>query len=254
MKNKATFIFLQWLSGSFTKPEWSFWTTQFRIKKRVIVVFGIGIMTGCTYHPTEKRLTQFKNNDGRLLESFYKINDDTIEFRRILRRDSGFLVQSGQVFFGKHTLTHQRLKSVRKFKKEETTVDSLRSFYEGQGFVTKMTPATDVMFIQIIPDSTMGTFDVLRFLNFRQKVEEQIDEALVSKNLGEWFAGDMGAGANMLFYITDWRKANEVVMEVLKQENLLDHVLIAKQIGITDTDWSYEVVYPLEYEGPFSTM
>ena len=72
--------------------------------------------------------------------------------------------------------------------------------------------------------------------------------------MGEWFAGDMGAGANMLFFITDWDKANEAVMEILREENLLDHVLITKRIGISEDDWKYEVVYPLEYEGVFNQM
>ena len=117
-----------------------------------------------------------------------------------------------------------------------------------------MTTEKDVMFIQIIPDSTMGTFDQLRFLNFRQEIEGQIDEALHRKNLGEWFTGDIGAGANMLFFITDWDKANETVMKILEQENLLDHVLIAKRIGTSEADWNYEVVYPLEYEGIFNQM
>lgn len=224
------------------------------MKQLIIIVFGFSILTDCTYRPREKRLTQFQNNDGRILKSFYKINRDTIEFKRILIKDSRLIVQAGQVFLGEYALTHQRFRSVEKFKNEKANLDSLEASFYNQGLVTKMSTEKDVMFIQIIPDSTMGTFDVLRFLNFRQKIEEQIDEALKRKNLGEWFAGDMGVGANMLFFITDWDKANEAVMEILKQENLLDHVLITKRIGTSEDDWNYEVVYPLEYEGIFNQM
>jgi hypothetical protein len=182
------------------------------------------------------------------------MNKDTIEFRRILTNDSGLILQTGQVFLGEYALTHQRFKGVKELKNEKATLDSLEVSFVNQEFATKMTTEKDVMFIQIIPDSTMGTVDQLRFLNFRQEIEQQIDEALQSKNLGEWFAGDMGAGANMLFFITDWAKANETVMEILEQENLLDHVLITKRIGTSEADWNYEVVYPLEYEGIFNQM
>jgi hypothetical protein len=159
------------------------------------------------------------------------MNDDTIEFRRILTKDSRLVVQAGQVFLGEYALTHQRFRHTEEFENRKSILDSLEASFITQGHVTKMSTEKDVMFIQIIPDSTMGTFDALRFLNFRQDIEEEIDEALQSRNLGEWFAGDMGAGANMLFFIADWNKANGTVMEILKQENLLDHVLITKRMG-----------------------
>ena len=96
--------------------------------------------------------------------------------------------------------------------------------------------------------------DALGFLNLRQKIEGQIDEKLQINNLGEWFAGDLGAGANMLFFIDDWDKSMGTVIEVLRKENLLDHVLIAKRIMTSAEDWSYEIVYPIEYEGVFNQM
>lgn len=232
-----------------------FCVIQFQTMKWIIIiVFGFSILTGCTYHPNEKRLTQFKNNENRILKSFYKMNKDTIEFRRIITNDSELILQTGQVFLGDYALTHQRFKSVTEFKNEKTILDSLEAFFNDQGLVTRLTTEKDIMFIQIVPDSTMGTFDQLRFLNFRQEIEEQIDKTLKSKNLGEWFAGDMGAGANMLFFITDWDKANEVVVELLKKKNLLDHVLITKRIGTSKDDWNYEVIYPLEFEGIFNQM
>lgn len=218
------------------------------------ILFGSCILTGCTYHPKEKRLTQFKNNENRILRSFYKTNKDTIEFIRVLTGDSGLTMQTGQVFLGEYALTHQRFKSVKEFGNEKRILDSLEALFNNQGFVTKMSTEKDVMFIQIIPDSAMGSFDQVRFLNLRHKIEGQIDEALRGESLGEWFAGDMGAGANMLFFINDWDKANEVVLEILRQENLLDHVLITKQVRTSEEDWNYEVVYPLEYEGVFNQM
>lgn len=133
-------------------------------------------------------------------------------------------------------------------------MDSLTVLFAGEGFLARMTDDKDVMFIQIVPDSTMGTLKSLGFLNLRQEVEGKIDDRLQNENLGGWFAGDMGAGGNMLFYISDWNNATKAVLKVLKDEDLLDHVLIAKRIMTAEDDWNYEVVYPIGYEGVFNQM
>jgi hypothetical protein len=52
----------------------------------------------------------------------------------------------------------------------------------------------------------------------------------------------------------DHALTHQAVTEVLKEEDLLDHVLIAKRIMTTKEDWSYEVVFPTEYEGVFNQM
>jgi hypothetical protein len=148
-------------------------------------------------------------------------------------------------------MSHQKFTEIIHLKIEDQIIDSLTNRFLNDGFVSKITAERDVMFIQIAPDSTMGNIDALRFLNLRQVIEDIIDERLQSKNYGEWFAGDMGAGGNMLFFINDWEKANEIVMEVLQEEDLIDHVLIAKRIFTSNDDWNYEIVYPLEYEGVF---
>ena len=214
----------------------------------------LGFQTNCTYRPKEKRLTQFKNNDGKILTSFYRQNNDTIEFKRIVAYTSSITVQSGQIFLGEYALTHQRFKTAEKFNHDSRTIDSLTSQIVNEGLVTTLLEEREVMFIQIVPDSTMDNLDALGFLNLRQKIEGQIDEKLQINNLGEWFAGDLGAGANMLFFIDDWDKSMGTVIEVLRKENLLDHVLIAKRIMTSAEDWSYEIVYPIEYEGVFNPL
>jgi hypothetical protein len=143
---------------------------------------------------------------------------------------------------------------VGRFNYDLKIVDSLTNVFLNEGHKLKLGEERDVMFIQIIPDSTMGNMESLGFLNLRQDIEGRIDERLKSKNLGEWFAGDMGAGGNMLFFIDDWDNASETVTEILREENLIDHVLIAKRINTKTDDWNYEIVYPLEYEGIFNQM
>jgi hypothetical protein len=206
------------------------------------------------YRPKEKRLTEFSNNRGRIIKSFYKKDNDTINFQRILINDTDLMLQTGQIFVGEYALTHQRLKNVRHFNNDEKIIDSLTSYFLNEGHKSKLGDDRDVMFIQIVPDSTMGNIESLGFLNLRQDIEERIDERLKKKNLGEWFAGDMGAGGNMLFFINDWDNATKTVNEVLLEENLIEHVLIAKRIMTAKDDWNYEIVYPLEYEGVFNQM
>jgi hypothetical protein len=224
------------------------------MKYIIITVLGLGILTSCTYRPKEKRLTKFQGDDSRILQSFYKKTTDTIEFKKILSNGTTFKVQSGQIFLGDYALIHQRFRAVQQLDGNDDILNSLRSQFKGDGFAERILNDRDVMFVQIIPDSAMDNTDVLGFLNFRLDIEERIDERLQSKNLGEWFAGDMGAGGNMLFFVDDWNKSMEAVSEVLNEENLMDHVLIAKRIMTTKEDWSYEVVFPTEYQGVFNQM
>lgn len=100
----------------------------------------------------------------------------------------------------------------------------------------------------------MSNLEALGFLNFRQEIEGKIDLALKQNNQGEWFAGDMGAGGNMLFFIDNWEQAIKTVKNELSNEDLLDHVLITKRLSIAPDDWTYEIVFPVEYHGVFNQM
>jgi len=216
----------------------------------------LGIITcfGCTYRPKQKLLGESKNNDKLILRTFYKMPNDTIEFRRILASDSEIVLQNGQIYPDEYDLTHQRFGRVTKFKRISKIIDSLSMLYEKEAWATKLGNDRDVMFIQIVPDSAMSNLESFGFVDLRQSVEDKIDEALKRGHLGEWFAGDMGAGGNMLFFIDDWDSATELVLEVLNDEGLLDHVLVTKRIMTGENDWNYEIVYPVEFEGVFNSM
>ncbi|AHM59271.1 hypothetical protein D770_05020 [Flammeovirgaceae bacterium 311] len=224
------------------------------MKHLVFIIIGISLLPACTYRPKEKRLSQFVSDYSRIQKSFYKMNGDTIEFKRILAGDKELILQEGHVFLGDYALTHQKFKSITKYRNEVRVSDSLTNTFINQGLSPKMVDQREVMFIQLIPDSAMGNLEFLGFMNLRQEIEEKIDARLRAKDLGEWFAGDMGAGGNMLFFIDDWDSATEITLEVLREEALLDHVLIAKRILTAKDDWNYEIVYPLTYEGIFNQM
>lgn len=220
----------------------------------MIAIAVLSILSDCTYRPKEKRLAKFMNTNYQILESYYKKTGDTIAFERFLSNGPTLTIQSGEIFSGNYALIQQRFNSVLNIPKSDNTLDSLRTQFKTDGFTAKLTDNRDVMFVQIIPDTAMSNMDALGFLNLRQDIEGKIDNKLQNSNLGEWFAGDMGAGGNMLFYIDNWQASMKIVNEILKDEELLDHVLIAKQVMATDEDWIYEVVYPAEYQGVFNPM
>jgi hypothetical protein len=227
------------------------------MKYLFVTVFGLSLLAACTYRPKEKRLAIFKNGNNRVVESFYKKTSDTIEFKRILSdvsNETTLKIQSGRISLDKDFIMHQEFSSAQQVANSVNALDSLRTLFKANGFAEKLFDDRDVMFVQIVPDSAMDKQDTLGFINLRHDIEEKIDARLKTNNLGEWFAGDIGAGANMLFFIDDWTPSMEIVIEVLKEEELLDHVLITKRIMTAKDDWNYEVVYPTEYQGVFNQM
>ena len=221
--------------------------------KYVLITFlSIGL-SACTHQPKE-RPAKSTNEGNQILESFYKKTNDTIVFKRILTDGTTSKIQSGYIFLDDDALTHQNFSSVQRLPNAATILDSLRTQFKADGFAERIFKDRDVMFIQIMPDSTMNENDVSGFINLRHDIEEKIDEKLKTSNLGEWFAGDMGAGANMLFFVDDWNASMEIVMEVLKEEKLLDRVLITKRIATAKDEWNYEIVYPTEYQGIFNEI
>jgi hypothetical protein len=107
------------------------------------------------------------------------------------------------------------------------------------------------MFIQLRPKNEND----LEVLDLRQKIETKLESVLSNNGIGEWVAGDLGpGGANMLFEVTDWNKAFQLVIEQLNTEGLINNCLISKRLYTADTDWNYEIVYPVDFQGIFNQM
>jgi hypothetical protein len=110
----------------------------------------------------------------------------------------------------------------------------------------------NVLFVQIQPN---GFKNELEVLDKRQEIENDIDDALKSKNVGEWFAGDNGpGGGNMLFTITDTNQATKIVLDILSKNHLEKNTVIGKRVMTDKEDWFYEVIYPEKFTGKFNTM
>ncbi|WP_157491440.1 hypothetical protein [Flammeovirga sp. SJP92] len=218
--------------------------------KNLLSIFLITVIIGCSYKPNEKRLLNFQNHNAEILTSLYRIDTDTLQIARIISNDGKQLLKLGKIWMGDYAITHQEFISTTEIKNK----DSIQKAYKRDGYTHQLMNERDVMFIQIVPDSGMSEIEAFGFLNFRQEMEDKIDLALKQKHQGEWFAGDMGAGGNMLFFIDNWEQAIKTVKNELANEDLLDHVLITKRLNTAPDDWTYEVVFPVEYEGVFNQM
>lgn len=221
------------------------------MKTNLILLVAV-ITASCNYKPEQKRLSEFQDHEAKILASLYKLQNDTLQFLRALDSGGDIKLKFGKIWIGDYAIIHQTFDSTIITSNKE--IEEFVSNYKQAGFSNQLSNERDVMFIQIVPDSTMTSLQALGFLNYRQEVEEIIDEALIKNRSGEWFAGDMGAGGNMLFFIDDWELAIETVIEELEKEKLLDHVLIARRHNTDVDDWIYEVVFPVEFEGVFNQM
>ena len=58
----------------------------------------------------------------------------------------------------------------------------------------------------------------------------------------------------MLFTVEDFDKSMDLILEVLRQNELDDKVRIGRRVRIDKNDWFYEVIHPKKYSGDFNTM
>ena len=143
-----------------------------------------------------------------------------------------------QKFISSEQLTQQQL---------DTKKTELQSNYNWSPF-----RGNDVLFVQIQPTSFKNEMELL---DKRQEIETKLSDALEKKNLGEWFAGDVGpGGGNMLYTINNIEQALQTTLVLLQQNRLDKNVLIGRRVKVNNDDWFYEVIYPPKYSGNFNTM
>ena len=95
--------------------------------------------------------------------------------------------------------------------------------------------------------------DILKALDIRHNLENEIDEVLKLKNLGEWIAGDMGpGGANMEYRIkSSPNEAIKTILDILVKEGLENECVIATDIDFLSGKWTYKILYPKGYNRKF---
>jgi hypothetical protein len=184
-------------------------------------VFSLYRKTESVFHVARALTTGNDNFDLHL----YEVNTSTAEGAK-------------QSFVSVEHLTRQQLDS----RKSE-----LQSSYNWTPF-----KGNEVLFVQIQPT---GFKNETELLDKRQDIETKLSDALEKKKLGEWFAGDLGpGGGNMLYTVTDIDKSLDIILAVLKQNNLDKNALIGRRVLVAEGDWFYEVIYPTKFSGDFNTM
>ncbi len=201
----------------------------------------------------------FKNKESVLVSliptptdifTLYKKTEKQVQIARVVTLDEAvFDLYVYEIDISVPEGTKQRFVSAQHLNKQELDQkkDALLKTHNWTPFKSQ-----DVLFVQIQPE---GFKNETQLLNKRQKIEAKIDRALGSKNLGEWFAGDIGpGGANMLYTVSGIDASMQVILGVLSQNNLNNNVLIGRRVMTNADDWFYEVIYPLDYSGDFNTM
>jgi hypothetical protein len=181
--------------------------------------------------------------------SFYKNDSDTIEFVRIVKDSSNVRQITGTISFDSNYNTCQKIIQIKNIQTNE--MEKIESELLEKGYRSKFDNKKNLMFIQIRPKD----LNDLKVLDLRHKMETKIESRLSKNGIGEWVAGDLGpGGANMLFEVSDWDNAFQIVIELLNSEGLINNCLISKRLYTADDDWNYEVVYPTDYNGIFNQM
>jgi hypothetical protein len=110
-----------------------------------------------------------------------------------------------------------------------------------------------ILFVQWQYPQEIG---ILKAMDVRHKIELKIDEALKSRNLGEWIAGDMGpGGANMEYGIKgSQEEAMKTILNIIKIEQLENKTVIATDLTYVTGKWTYKILYPKNYTGELNPL
>lgn len=215
--------------------------------KQILRFLSLLVFFGC--NNSQKQNLNFKPMNLEYKYSYYKNENDTIEFVRIVKDSSNIRQIKGTISFDSNYNTCQKITHIKNIQINE--MENIESELLEKGFRNKFDNKKNLMFIQIRPKDEND----LKVLDLRHKLETKIESRLSNNGIGEWVAGDLGpGGANMLFEVSDWDNSFQLVIELLNSEGLINNCLISKRLYTADDDWNYEVVYPTDYDGIFNQM
>ena len=112
------------------------------------------------------------------------------------------------------------------------------------------TPKPEVLFVQWQYPSNL---DSLQVVEKREEIENRIGKALKKQSLGRWITGDLGPGvANMLFEVKVTKQSLDIILQIFKEYNLEDQLVIVQRAYRSSTDWNYKIIYPKDFKGEFT--
>jgi hypothetical protein len=222
-------------------------------KQMNIIIMGLKLLTilgltGCKPNPANQTVEQVTIN--KEVYTFYSKAENIIHSAKVLTVDSK---NFDLVFYDIDISTPEGAKQ-KYLSTEQLTDQQLNGKRIELQKIYNWTPTKgrDILFVQIQP---AGFKTEMELLNIRQKIELKLTSALENSGIGEWSASDLGpGGGNILFEVTNMDSALKSILQVLKQNNLDNRVLIGRRVLISNEDWFYEVIFPTKYSGDFNTM
>ncbi len=175
----------------------------------------------------------------KLLDSKYSYNstESTTTFKRlILLNDKKYYIE-GQISFDDEGRTIQKIIKYKKNASDKTI--------EYKDY----TPMLD-------------GFDKMAFIQFLNADENQdkikLVESRIIKELERTFAAtsnaelDFGNGVAIVeYFINNSNSTFQIIYNILKEEKMIDNVLIGQRVYMDGDDYNFEILYPLNYEGTF---
>ena len=223
-----------------------------RNQSALIVLFLSVFIGGCHYQPTEKKFAHFQHNDFEIVKSYHRITPEAVYFMRLLGKGPDAVLLQGSISIDETSPVVQTLSSNESLKMSTDTVDSIIKMAQGSGFSVDSSFTQEVILVQVVPDSALNNIDALRFSTFRHRLEGKFGAELSKNENGHWLSSELGiSGANMLYEVKYWSKALVTIEDVLAKEGVQEDALIARRIWLSEDAWTYEIVFPREYQGAF---
>jgi len=220
----------------------------FKMKIHYLAIIAI-VLLGCEANKSETNtnITASVNSNKlkflhlEYIKTYYKKEDSKLQFVRIIRDSTVFCKVTG-------FLSNDNFHIVQRITDQDTikasSLESIDKAIKENGFKDYISNNDEVLFVQL----RIKSKDFLDVLDLRHDLEEKIDDALIEHNHSGWFAGD---NWNMLFEVNDFAEGFKIILDVLQSSNLNNEFVIARRLHTAEDDWTYEIVYPINYEGKF---
>jgi len=186
---------------------------------------------------------QNSNMNFKMIHNAYiKDVNDQIEFSSILSESNQYYLIEGTIAFDDEGNCLQSITKNKKVKQSE--IADLEAKQKTNNSLSQEN-YTAVFFIQFQKGD-----DNSDLMEKSKAVNAKIEEALMISGLGQSYGVSKGENvANVEFEVTQQDKALQVIMDVLKAGNMLNHCLIGKRVYLEEEDYNYHIFYPIAFSG-----
>jgi len=167
---------------------------------------------------------------------YYESSEFKTYYKRLVSFNDTTYYVEGHISFDNEGKTIQKLD---KFKKK---VDYVK--IENTNYTSMLKNYDKMAFIQFT--NAEGNEDKIR------NVVARLDKELMIANVASsnYLSFDKGVGIAE-YFLTDADVAFQKIFNVLKEEKMIDDILLGHRVYMDGDDYNIEIFYPLKYEGTF---